>query len=838
MPAPETSPLSSSSAAASPDGADDEIERKRADEVLPESEGRFRLMANAITQLAWIARPDGHILWYNQRWYEYTGTTPEQMEGWAWQSVHDSAELPAVLERWEASLATGQPFEMTFPLRGADGIYRQFLTRVIPLKNANGEVTQWFGTNTDVDGISRAEAALRESERFNVAVLDSLPAQIAVLDRDGRIIAVNKPWSEIANANVEASPECLGVGADYLAVCRRASATGDDVAQRTLDGLTGVIEGQSEDFQMEYACPTAGRRRWFALHVVRAPRNVGGAIVTHTDITERRRTEELMLEQNSLLELIATGSPLDDCLAAFCTAISRLNNARACIFLADAVAGSFARAIAPGLSDFATGIANAPNEQVGGGVCAAAALSGEAVACADIAADQRWSSEWRTLCLTHDIRACHSAPVLDGDGRALAVLTLYFREAREPSEWELCLSDFGTHLTRIVLERERGNAALREAKEAAEAANQAKDRFLAVLSHELRTPLTPVLLAVSDLTRDSHLPPEVREDLAMIKRNVELETKLIDDLLDLSRITSGKVELKTEPVDLNAAVREVCGICRPQIISQNVSLEMELSDEAGIIDADPARLHQVLWNVVRNAVKFTPAHGRIWVSTARISADQCEVRVRDTGIGIPPEILPRIFNAFDQGEAHITRQFGGLGLGLAISRVLVELHGGTILAESPGAGQGATFIIGLPGHPTKAAAPLPAVVSAGDHAAPSLRLLLVEDHADTAHTLGRLLRAAGFYVIAAADVAGAVAVVEREPFDLLVSDLGLPDGTGYDIMQAVRARRGVPGIAMSGFGMDEDIRRSREAGFAEHLVKPIEVTKLIAAIRRAADKRG
>ena len=228
--------------------------------------------------------------------------------------------------------------------------------------------------------------------------------------------------------------------------------------------------------------------------------------------------------------------------------------------------------------------------------------------------------------------------------------------------------------TRDITERKRTEAALIEARQAAEAANQTKDRFLAVLSHELRSPLTPMLMAVAALEHDSDLRPAVREHLAMIKRNIELETKLIDDLLDLSRITSGKVELDIEPVDLNETVRHVCGSCRSQMREKGICLETELYDAAALIAADSARLQQVLWNVLINAIKFTPENGTIRVTTARRAGGRWEVRVQDSGIGISVEALPRIFDAFEQGGVKVTRQFGGLGLGLAISKSLVELH--------------------------------------------------------------------------------------------------------------------------------------------------------------------
>jgi len=392
--------------------------------------------------------------------------------------------------------------------------------------------------------------------------------------------------------------------------------------------------------------------------------------------------------------------------------------------------------------------------------------------------------------------------------------------------------------TRDITERKRTEAALIEARQAAEAANQTKDRFLAVLSHELRTPLTPMLMAVAALEHDSGLRPAVREHLAMIKRNIQLETKLIDDLLDLSRITSGKVELEIEAVDLNETVRHVCGSCRSPMREKGIRLETELCDAAALIAADSARLQQVLWNVLINATKFTPENGTIRLTTARRAGGRWEVRVQDNGIGISVEALPRIFDAFEQGGVKVTRQFGGLGLGLAISKSLVELHRGSIRAESAGLGQGSTFIVELPGAETETVGKAPDLTPAEDGKQSKMRLLLVEDHHDTARTISRLLRSAGFAVTTATDVASACAAADGEPFDVLVSDLGLPDGDGYEIMRRVRAIRSMPGIAMSGYGMNEDRRRSREAGFSEHLVKPIDLPQLIAAIRRVTDNRG
>jgi len=562
-----------------------------------------------------------------------------------------------------------------------------------------------------------------------------------------------------------------------------------------------------------------------------------GSLATIRDITGRKRTELLMMEQRHLLETIAKGRPLDECLSSLsslCSAVTRLSpRSRACVLLTDEARQSFPRSIAPAMMpSFGAALVNAPIEEMSIGTCGEAVYSGKQVTCTDIATEGRWSPAWRDLCLTHGIRACRSAPVFNAEGLAFASVMLCLDEARAPTEWEQRLVEFGTSVVSIAMERDRVAQSLREAKEAAELANQSKDRFLAVLSHELRTPLTPALLAVAALEQDTTLPAEAREQLAMIKRNIELETKLIDDLLDLSRITTGKLALRSELVDLNEVVRDVCEICRSQMHEQGVTLEVSLDPAAGVISADPARFRQVLWNVLKNAIKFTPENGHIQMCTARLGDDLCEVRVQDSGAGITPEVLPHIFDAFEQGGTGVTRQFGGLGLGLAICKALMDLHGGSIRAESDGPGHGATFVIEIPGRQLTATARIRLTAPPSKPPRMHLRLLLVEDNADTAHALGRLLGRAGFVVLTATDVASAIALAQRETFDLLISDLGLPDGTGHEVMRHVRGRSAVPGIAMSGYGMDEDLRRSREAGFSEHLVKPINVPQLIEAIRR------
>jgi CheY-like chemotaxis protein len=252
---------------------------------------------------------------------------------------------------------------------------------------------------------------------------------------------------------------------------------------------------------------------------------------------------------------------------------------------------------------------------------------------------------------------------------------------------------------------------------------------------------------------------------------------------------------------------------------------------------DPSRIQQVLWNVLKNAAKFTPEGGDIFVTTT-LTPDGCaQIVVRDSGIGIAPEALPGIFEAFEQGGPEITRQFGGLGLGLAISKVLVEMHGGSIRAESQGLGRGVTFVVTLPHVEQATGEQSPKARSAEPANVSDVHILIVEDHADTARILGRLLTIRGYTVRIAATVREAMEALAG-PVDMIISDVGLPDGTGYDLMRRAREIRPIIGIAMSGFGMEEDVARSREAGFAEHLTKPVDAIQIDETIRRLLRSGG
>jgi HAMP domain-containing protein/signal transduction histidine kinase len=359
--------------------------------------------------------------------------------------------------------------------------------------------------------------------------------------------------------------------------------------------------------------------------------------------------------------------------------------------------------------------------------------------------------------------------------------------------------------------------------------NLAKDQFLAMLSHELRTPLTPVLASALALENEPDLPSDIHESLQMIRRNVELEARLIDDLLDLTRIDRGKVQLNFEVVDAHTLLQSAIEICQPEIDRKHLAHSLNFGAQKVHMRADPARLQQIFWNLINNAVKFTPANGQITITTTNDSSGKLRVAIADTGMGIESETLPKIFDAFEQGGR---TQSGGLGLGLAISKTLVEAHKGTITAESLGRNNGSTFTLIFPTC-EKAETQIAPALSPRSAERQRMRILLVEDHEDTNRSLTNLLRRRGYHVQSASTFQSALELGANEPFDVLISDLGLPDGNGIDLIQKL-ASRPLLAIALTGFGMEDDIRRSRDVGFQHHLVKPIDLNKLDSLIQEGA----
>jgi signal transduction histidine kinase/CheY-like chemotaxis protein len=373
---------------------------------------------------------------------------------------------------------------------------------------------------------------------------------------------------------------------------------------------------------------------------------------------------------------------------------------------------------------------------------------------------------------------------------------------------------------------------LRRSKEVAEAESAAKDKFLAFLSHELRGPLTPALLTAAAIEDDASMTQHVRDEASIIRKNIQLATHLADDLLDVTRLAAGKLEPHLQNTDLHSVVNEAIVQCSASAAAKPLYLSTELNARRHQMRGDGPRLIQVVRNVLSNSIKFTPAGGSILVRTNDAAGDTIQIDIIDTGEGIEPAFLSKMFIPYQQGNRGATRDHLGLGLGLAICKGIVDVHHGMISATSAGKGHGTTITIRLPVLPYAESAVLKTVPAAVKPSSTNLRIMLVEDHVDTRKIMARLLTKLDHSVVTAGSIEEALATACDCPLDLVISDIGLPDGTGLDLMRQLLTNRTIPGIALTGYGTEADTEQTRAAGFTAHLTKPIDFKELIEVIGR------
>jgi PAS domain S-box-containing protein len=788
--------------------ATDIDDRRRAEEALRATEQRFRFLAESIPHLVWTGRPDGVVDDASPRLLEYLGIAAGDPLLPAWTDALHPDDRARAVEAWERSRREGTEYYSEYRLRGADGEYRWFLGHALPQRDDAGRPLRWYGTCTDIDSHWRAQQEIIRLNRDLRARVDELET---LLETVPVAIAIAE---DIACARIRANPALerlleTAPGANTSLTAPAPERPGHFTLRR--DGR----EVLPEDLPMQVAAregrPVMGDTletvfadgRTKLIHGNAAPLfdddgRPRGAIGAFLDMTQWRRVEAALADSEERLRLAVEATDLGLFDRDLLTGELRWSGRTRAIF-----------GLPPDepitVDRFYSLVHPEDRDRIRAAIRRAADP--------EIADD--YDIEYRCVRADGTVRWVHSRGRVLFEGRVAARRGVRL---------------VGT--VQDITASKEGEAELKEAKEAAEAASLAKDRFLAVLSHELRTPLAPVVTAVALLEMTPGLPPEVQDYLGMIRRNIALETRLIDDLLDLSRVISGKLRLDCLPTHLNDLVGHVLDIVGGEVQDKGLTLKSTLGARPDLVNVDSARLQQVVWNLVKNAAKFTPPGGTIRVATRSADGGRVEVEVRDTGKGISPQALPSIFDPFEQGEPAITRQFGGLGLGLSIAKAVVDRHGGTIRAASEGPGLGSSFAVALPLIGPSADRPEEAAPPPADSPAGRLRVLLVEDHGDTARATVRLLERSGYKVEWAEGVAAALRLAESQPFDIVVSDLGLPDGDGYEVMQRLKERHGVPGIALSGFGMEGDVLRGREAGFLEHLVKPVDVATLDQTIRR------
>ena len=832
-----------------------QAEARLAQGLTAESERRFRTMADSAPVLLWVSDADNRAVYVNHRWLEFTGRPAERELGDGWiEGVHPD-DRDRLLATVAQAFRKREQFETEFRLRRGDGQYRWVIDSGAPRFLPDGAFAGYVGSCIDITERKLGEERLREETRTTETLYRIGTRLSAELDVHRLVQTVTDEATALTGA---------AFGAFFYNV---TDARG---GRYTLYTISGVPRAEFEKFPMPRNTDLFG------------PTFRGEHVVRCDDVTKDPR-----YGKSSPHHGMPKGHlPVRSYLAV--PVVSRSGDVIGGLFFGHPEVGVFSerdeRLVQGIASQAAIAIDNAQlyqalhesedrlrlaveSAELGtwdfNPVSGALAWSDRCKALFGLPPDAVVTYE-SFLALLHadDRERTHQAVVRALDpGEAGREFDVEYRAVGEGDDMERWIRAtgraffengkavrfIGTVLD--VTEKKRWEEALTASKEAAEAANKAKDQFLAVLSHELRTPLTPVLSTVQALESEPGLTPELRASIDMIRRNVELEARLIDDLLDLTRIAKGKLELHPQTVDAHESVRDALDICRDEIHTKGLKLSVELTAARRHVRADSARLQQVLWNLIKNAVKFTPEGGTITLRTSNLPAprpgpngnpphgaagERLLVEVRDTGIGIEPHVLPRIFDAFEQGERSITRRFGGLGLGLAISKALIDMQGGRLSADSAGPNKGAVFTVDL----ATVEAPVARTHCAGSStpAAPAdLHILLVDDHEDTARAMGRLLQRLGYRITTAGSVGSALDAFGRESIDLVISDIGLPDGSGLELMRQIRQQKPVRGIALSGFGMEEDVRKSRDAGFSQHLTKPINFQKLQAVIHEVTN---
>jgi two-component system CheB/CheR fusion protein len=795
---------------------------------LRESEQRLREQADLVELAPLLARSTkDRIIFWNAGAERLYGFTKDEAVG---QTSHLllRAQYPEPLEQLQARLLREGHWEGEVSHRRKDGTELCINAQWVVHKDDQNRVRAVLEIHTDITARRRAERSLREVQELNHRILESTPDCILVLDLAGRLLFANAVAQKVRDQGGLAA----GKGAHWAALWSAESRAAAETACRS------ALAGEYTRFQAVSAGPDQPPRWWDV--VLRPIEDSAGhperLLAVCRDITESRLAEQATAREATLATLraevaveVARGGELVPILQQLSqTIVQHTGAAHVRIWLLDGQATLRLQASAglyPSLNSLQAQIVSGEGRIGAIAATKRAHISHQVVTDGEIG-DPAWARR-------EGITSFAGYPLLF-ESRVLGVLAVLLRDKPEPRllrELSLSADAVALLVQRKYAEEEHHRVLFEamEARNAALAASRAKDDFLATLSHELRTPLNPVLLLASDGAENPEVPPPIRATFETIRNNISLEARLIDDLLDLTRIAHGKLTLELRPVDLHAVLADAVRIVSASADARPCPIILKAEAARSLVNGDAVRLQQVFWNLLINAVKFTPVGGTITVRTS-LREKHIVVEVKDTGIGLRDSDIGRIFDPFSQVE----RRRGGLGLGLAISRQLLEKHGGVIRAVSDGPGKGSTFIVELP--LTDSAAPVAREPAAGKAAGGNgrraenghrPRLLLVEDHVSTRNTLASLLSRRSFEVVAASTAAEAREKIRLGRFQLVISDLGLPDGDGYSLFAELRAKHpGLIGIALSGYGTEEDLSRSRDAGFLHHITKPVSITGL------------
>ncbi len=794
----------------------DITEQRLAEEALRESEKRLRRITDATQDALWEIDLKTNLLWWSEGARPLFGHGPGDLapglEDW-YDSIHpeDRDRVRAKFRKFMEGADPGWVDEYRF--RRADGSYVYIHDQGRKFYDQSGAPVWIAGAMSDITERKQAEDALRESEeRFSKAFRASPEGLVITRLADGLILEVNDSFVSLSGYDqdemIGKSTIDLGLYVDpadrqrMLAILKERNYVRDfEFVIKRKSGEERLISLSAEPLELR------GEHCW--LTIVR-------------DITERkraedalRRSEEQARRQLAQIEAIYATAPVGLCFVDNEQRYVNINDRLAEID-GKSVEEHLGRTPREALSELADMIEP---------IFRRVMETGEPVLNIELSAE----TAAQPGVVRHFIGSYY--PIKNGDGRTLGINVVVMEI---------------TQRKKIEEERERLLRQEKAARAEAEAANRMKDEFLATISHELRTPLTSILGWARMLTSGSLSEPQERHAVDVIAQSAQSQARLIDDILDVSRIITGRLKLDAQPVEIERVFQAAIDVVRPSAEAKGIALRTMIDTQGAIVPGDANRLQQAIWNLLSNAVKFTNEGGRI---EARLTRDEgrIEISVADTGIGVEPQFLPYVFERFRQADSASTRKYSGLGLGLAIVRHIVEMHGGGVSASSPGKGQGATFKIYLPlaatsrlpqqesRRPESEVKQAERIATEESRRLDGVRVLVVEDNPDTLEMLRFILRESGAEVIAAESADEAMDALERFRPDALVSDIAMPGKDGYDLIREVRSRAPeqggkIPAVAVTAYARAEDRMRALASGFQMHVAKPVDPNELIAVV--------
>jgi PAS domain S-box-containing protein len=851
---------------------------KRAEDELRKSEERFRAIVSQATAGIVEADLTGRLIFANQRFCEIVGYSGDELRALRMYDITHPDDLPESVELFSRLAEGGPDFVVEKRYVRKDGGEVWVNNSVNAVRDAEGRVRSIVAVSLDITERRRAEAALAEALALNRTITDNTQSCLWMMDAQGRGTFANHASERVSGFKPE---ELIGQVLHEKVHHTHPDGTPFPIEECPLDRalpLQEAVVGYEDVFVHKdghfYPVRCAGRP------IIMNGEPIG-TVIEVQDITEERRAaadRERLLEEerrhgrnlqrlNAASVAINAATAIEEVVLLIIEKARELTGARMAVvnLVHD---GDWERSrSSPSLSGGYATWGDYDAQVTGERIYSLVAREKRTMRMtqAELESNPAWRGFGAEAGEHPPLRGWMAAPLLDGDGECIGVVQLSdkwvgaaageFTEADEALLWQLA------QVASVALENQQLYKQEQEARRMAEQATRAKDEFLAVVSHELRSPLNAILGWNRLLRSRRGGDPQIARVTETVESSGKAQLRLIEDLLDTARIISGKMRLETQPVELVAVIESALDAVRPAADSKGIIIVPDFSLEAGQmsyqITGDPDRLQQVVWNLVSNAIKFTPDGGRVWVGLRR-DGSGAQIIVRDTGQGISPDLLPYVFDRFKQGDSSVSRRFGGLGLGLALVKHLVELHGGSVVAESPGEGRGATFTVSLPAAAVKGdvdaesrgewetvvarlapRGPRPTSLS-------GLRALLVEDEAGARELITLTLEQNGALVTSVDSAASALAALEsrledgtaRMPFDVLISDIGMPDADGYELIRRVRAHADervshIRAVALTAYARTEDRLRALQAGFHMHVPKPVdeaELTTVIAAL--------